>query len=39
MEIRAYKRSDNTYGIRNKILILPSVGCANETARLIAERV
>ncbi|MBE6083823.1 MAG: altronate dehydratase [Tissierellaceae bacterium] len=39
MKINAYKRPDGKYGIRNKILILPTVGCANETARLIAEQV
>lgn len=39
MKIKAYKRPDGKYGIRNKILILPTVGCANETARLIAQQV
>jgi len=39
MKIKAYKRPDGKYGIRNKVLILPSVGCANETARLISEQV
>lgn len=39
MQIKAFRRPDGTYGIRNKILILPSVGCANETARSIAEQV
>jgi altronate dehydratase large subunit len=39
MKIYAYKRPDGKYGIRNKILILPTVGCANETARLIAQQV
>ncbi|SCL88470.1 UxaA family hydrolase [Sporanaerobacter sp. PP17-6a] len=39
MKINAYKRPDGKYGIRNKILILPTVGCANETVRLIAEQV
>lgn len=39
MKINAYKRPDGKYGIRNKVLILPTVGCANETARLIAQQV
>lgn len=39
MKINAYKRPDGKYGIRNKILILPTVGCANETARLISQQV
>ncbi|WP_213818241.1 UxaA family hydrolase [Garciella nitratireducens] len=39
MKIKAYKRSDGSYGIRNKILILSTVGCANETARMIANQV
>ncbi|ADH60000.1 Altronate dehydratase [Thermoanaerobacter mathranii subsp. mathranii str. A3] len=39
MKIKAYKRPDGKYGIRNKVLILPSVGCANETVRLISEQV
>lgn len=39
MKISAYKRSDGSYGIRNKVLILSTVGCANETARRIAEQV
>lgn len=39
MKINAYKRPDGRYGIRNKVLILPTVGCANETARLISEQV
>lgn len=39
MKIYGYKRPDGKYGIRNKILILPTVGCANETSRLIAQQV
>lgn len=39
MKISAYKRPDGKYGIRNKVLILPAVGCANETARLISQQV
>lgn len=39
MKIKAYRRPDGKYGIRNKVLILPTVGCANETSRLIAQQV
>jgi altronate dehydratase large subunit len=39
VKISAYKRPDGKYGIRNKVLILPTVGCSNETARLIATQV
>lgn len=38
-KIKGYKRADGQYGIRNKIIIMSSVGCANETARRIAELV
>lgn len=34
-----YRRADGTVGIRNKLLILPSVFCANTTAEKIAARV
>jgi len=37
--IRAYKRTDGSVGIRNKVLVLPSVVCAAETARMIAGQV
>lgn len=37
--IMGYKRSDGQYGIRNKILVIATVGCANETARRITEQV
>jgi len=39
MKIKAFKRPDGKYGIRNKILILSTVGCANETAASIARQV
>lgn len=39
VKIKAYKRPDGSYGIRNKILILSTVACANETARRIANQV
>lgn len=39
VKIKGYKRSNGTYGIRNKVIIMASVGCANETARRVAENV
>ena len=39
MLIKAYKRTDGTFGIRNKVLIISTVGCANETAKRISEQV
>lgn len=36
MKFFGYRRSDGTIGIRNHVLILPTVGCANETCRIIA---
>lgn len=39
MLMKAYKRPDGTYGIRNKVLIMSTVGCANETAARIAAQV
>ena len=36
MKFRGYRRPDGTVGIRNHVLILPTVGCASETCRLIA---
>lgn len=39
MKIKAFRRPDGKYGIRNKVLILSTVGCANETAKLIANQV
>lgn len=36
-KISAYKRDDGRIGIRNEIWIIPTVGCINDTARLIAE--
>lgn len=38
MKINAYRRPDGKYGIRNKVLILSTVGCANEVARLISSQ-
>jgi altronate dehydratase large subunit len=36
MKFRGYRRPDGTAGIRNHVLILPTVGCAAETCRIIA---
>ncbi len=38
-KIMGYRRPDGTVGIRNKVLILPSVVCSAETARMIALQV
>jgi altronate dehydratase large subunit len=37
MKFQGYSRPDGKIGIRNHILILPTVACANETSRIIAE--
>jgi altronate dehydratase large subunit len=37
MKFHGYKRLDGKVGVRNHILILPTVACANETCRIIAE--
>jgi len=34
---RGYKRPDGKVGIRNELWILPTVGCVNSVAKLIAE--
>jgi len=39
MKVKAYVRDDGTVGVRNHILILPSVVCANQVAREVAEAV
>ncbi len=36
MEFKGYQRPDGKVGIRNHVLIMPSVACANETCRIIA---
>ena len=36
MKFRGYRRPDGSVGIRNHVLILPTVGCAAETSRIIA---
>lgn len=37
MKFQGFRRTDGTIGVRNHILILPTVACANETCRIIAE--
>ena len=37
--IQAYRRPDGSVGIRNKVLILPTVVCSAETARMISYQV
>jgi altronate dehydratase large subunit len=39
MEFNGYRRPDGTVGIRNHVLILPAVVCANRVARGIAQAV
>ncbi|MDI6601373.1 MAG: UxaA family hydrolase [Thermoanaerobacteraceae bacterium] len=39
MRFMGFKRSDGSVGIRNKVLILPTVVCSSETARLISMQV
>jgi len=34
-----FRRADGSVGVRNHVVIMPSVYCANEPARLIAQRV
>ena len=33
-----YKRKDGTVGVRNEIWIIPTVGCVNTTAQILAKR-
>lgn len=39
MKFMGYRRPDNTVGIRNHVLVLPTVNCANQVARGIAANV
>ena len=39
MEFLGYRRQDGTAGTRNLVGIIPTVGCACDTARQIAESV
>ncbi len=36
MKFRGYRRPDGMVGIRNHVLVLPTVGCASETCRIIS---
>ena len=36
-KINVYKRADGNVGIRNELLIIPTVGCVNGQAKLIAD--
>ncbi|URZ17621.1 UxaA family hydrolase [Clostridium felsineum] len=38
LTFKGYRREDNTVGIRNEIWIVPTVGCVNGIADLIADR-
>lgn len=35
---QGYRRTDGTMGVRNEIWIIPTVGCVNNVASLIAEK-
>jgi altronate dehydratase large subunit len=37
MEFMGYEREDGRIGVRNHVLIMPTVACANETCRIMAE--
>jgi altronate dehydratase large subunit len=39
LKFSGFRRKNGTVGIRNHVVIMPSVYCANETARLIARQV
>lgn len=39
MNFMGYRRPDGTVGIRNHVLVLPTVNCANQVARAIAANV
>lgn len=39
MQLTGFRRKDGSVGVRNKVLILPTVACSAETAKIIAERV
>ncbi len=39
MKLTGYRRENGRAGIRNHILVLPTVVCANEVARAIADRI
>ncbi len=37
MEFMGYEREDGRIGVRNHVLIMPTVACANETCRIMTE--
>lgn len=37
MDFMGYEREDGRIGVRNHVLIMPSVACANETCRIMAQ--
>lgn len=37
MEFSGYRREDGRIGVRNHVLIMPTVACANETCRIMAQ--
>lgn len=39
MKFYGYERSDGSVGVRNKVAILPTVGCVNEAAKRIADSI
>ncbi|MDF2929643.1 MAG: uxaA 1, partial [Anaerospora sp.] len=39
MEFMGYRRPDGTAGIRNHVLVMPTVVCANQVARAISQNV
>ena len=39
MKIKMYKRPNGTYGIRNRIAVIPTVACVNHIAQSIAEKI
>jgi altronate dehydratase large subunit len=39
MEFEGYERADGKIGVRNHVLVLPTVACANETCRMVAQNV
>lgn len=38
-EFQGYVRTDGRVGIRNELWIIPTVGCVNQSAKLIADRI
>jgi len=39
MQFLGFKRSEGRSGVRNHVLVLPTCGCASETARIVANQV